>query len=717
MRIPAFRALLAVSLLLTSLSLISRSTIAQAARPSSEPPGGWQSSIIVDGLLDLTRGEWSLATERLDVDPRPTTSQSLWASFDAASLYLGWRGPRWGIEGTGYIYVGTGSGGTTTPWPGPDGAAPVAGKTLPFAADYVVYLTGSRAGVMHWDGAAWRDNGVGDAASGASGDTEIRLPWADLGTEVDAVNLRLLAFDDDHGRIISVFPTNQSVLGPWTSVYHWTNLSPRTIPNAGQPKGDHVSLSVTRPRASARVVGPGGASLWVLSIRNLDRVPVTGVTLDIGASQALTLEAIQGAPSQAAAERWSIPLGDLSPGSLAPITVTARVATEVATVEAVTVTAQVKTNAASGPVTLAKSQAILAVDNAPPVMKIDLPPGATMRSGRATVSGTASDMSGIGFIEVRVGDGPWRQPPTNVGGIFTTRRWSIGIDVPASGTFVVQARGHDIFGQTSEPVSSSVLVDNAPPVASLSLSRDVVKESTLTVSGVVVDPFPALGNIERVEVQVDDGPWQLASPPYLLLPVIPPLPPIGGRLWRYTWRVPTEEGVPHRVRARAVDAAGNVGPASAWTPFTVDTVRPTSTVTYPNAGSSVPEACLTLPAGNILMWGTAKDGWSLAGVQASMDGGRTWTDALVGPGAAALLARVLCSGAVAEKGDSTLWAASLAAPAGELALRSRAVDAAGNVEALKSPVRVQHVAAPPAEPYRLYLPVVSQRADPRGDPR
>lgn len=708
---------LVVALLLTTLLSLGRAQGAQAAHPAWTTADGWQSSIIVDGKLDVERGEWRLASERLDVDPRPTVSQSLWASFDAANLYLGWRGANWGVNGAGYIYIGVSPGGTTTPWSGPDGAAAVKGKSLPFPAGYLVYLTGPRARAMRWDGAAWRDGGAVDGVNGPNGDTELRLPWADLGASVGAVDLRLLAFDDDHGRIISVFPTNQSVLGPWASAYHWTNLAPTTVPNAGQPTGNHVSLNVATPRGAARVVGPGGASLWLLTIRNLDRVPVTDVTLDVGASPGLTLEAIQGAAGPAAAGRWTIPLGDLAPGARSPITVTARVAASVAAIDAVTVTAQVKANAPSGPVTLAQSQASLTVDNAPPVVKIALPAGATMRSGPATVSGTASDGSGIGFVEVRVGDGPWRQPPTSVGGIFTRLGWSIGIDAPSGGSFVVQARGHDIFGQTSAPVSAAVLVDNVPPIASISLSRNVVKDSTLIVSGTVVDPFPALGSIARVEAQVDDGPWQLAPPPYLFLPAIPPLPPLGARLWRYAWRVPTEEGVPHRVRTRATDAAGNVGPASAWTAFTVDTVRPTSTIAYPSAGGVVPEACLTLPAGHILMWGTARDGWSLAGVQASVDGGQTWTAALTGPEAAAFLARVLCAGAIAEKGEATLWAASLPAPAGELALRSRAVDRAGNAESLKPPLRVQHGGAPPAPPYRLYLPFAAQRADPHRGPQ
>ena len=46
--------------------------------------------------LTVARGEWKLASERLDVDPRPTQSQGLWASFDATNLYIGWRGAAWG---------------------------------------------------------------------------------------------------------------------------------------------------------------------------------------------------------------------------------------------------------------------------------------------------------------------------------------------------------------------------------------------------------------------------------------------------------------------------------------------------------------------------------------------------------------------------------------------------------------------------------------------
>ncbi|MFN8485854.1 MAG: FG-GAP-like repeat-containing protein [Anaerolineae bacterium] len=671
----------------------------------------WQSSIIVDGLMNVAGGEWRLATERLDVDPRPTRSQSLWASFDAASLYLGWRGARWGINGTGYVYLDTQPGGAATPWAGPEGAAAhaVAGKQLPFAADYVVVLQ-PQPGLWRWDGAAWQPETVGAVRAGPDGDTEMRLSWSTLGTSA-AADIRLLAFDAYQDRILSVFPTNQSVLGPWTSAYHWASVTPGTAPNAGQPTGDHVSLGVRRSRATPPLIGPGATATWILDISNLDRVAVTEVRLDLAASAPLTLEAIQGAPGAPAGGSWTIPLGDLPPGPRLPITVTARLAAGVTGIDAVTLTAQVRTNAPSGDVTLAQSRASLAVDNAPPQVRIDLPTGATMRTGPTTVSGVVRDESGVSFVEVRVGDGPWRAALGDLGGVFQVRNWRVGVEAPAGGSFVIQARAHDIFGQTSAPVSASVTVDNTPPQATLNLPSAVLRATSGVLVGTVTDPFPGAGAIQRVEVQIDDGEWRVAPAPYPLVSTTGAPP--STRAWRLPWRLPQEEGVPHRLRVRATDAAGNVGAPSARQTVTVDNVAPTSTLDYPLGGAAAPEACLRVAQGNILMWGTARDGWGVSRAQVSVDGGQTWTDALIGGAAADLLANTLCHDA-ASKADAgaTLWAAVVPAPPGPLALRARAIDRAGNVGALQPPLRIQHTEAPPARPYTLYFPTIKSGVEP-----
>jgi len=293
---------------------------------------------------------------------------------------------------------------------------------------------------------------------------------------------------------------------------------------------------------------------------------------------------------------------------------------------------------------------------------------------------------------VRVDNGPWRLAPADLGGTHTSLTWAIGIDAPAAGQFVVAARAQDSYGQVGQPVSATVTVDNVAPTASLSVSNPVLNGTSIVLGGTTNDPFPLAGTIDRVEVQIDDGAWQVAPAPYPLLVLLPPLPQPGLRTWHYTWRLPEEEGVQHRLRVRATDAAGNVGLASNPITVTVDSIDPTSTQSYPLAGASVPETCLAIPAGSILMWGTMSDGGGFGSEQVSVDGGQTWQNAQIGQAAATLLAQSLCQGAaLADQKSTTLWAAVLLAPYGEIALRSRAVDRAGNVEALKAPVRVQHV--------------------------
>ncbi len=673
----------------------------------------WQSSIQVNGFMDVPRGEWKLATERLDVDPRPTRSQGLWTSFDATHLYIGWRGAEWGVDGAGYIYLDTKAGGTKKSWAGPASAPSAArSQTLPFDADFVIFLQGSRSAVYQWMGSAWEEHDFGVARTGAEGDTEIALPWADLGGTLPTVDVRMLAFDDANGRIASIFPTNQSVLGPWTSAYRWTSITPTTVPNAGQPKGSHVTLAVANPRASSRVLGPNSAAPWTLNVTNVDRVPLTGLTLEISASNGATLQSIQGLPGQSPSDHWLIPLGDLAPGPRAPITVTAGLGSNVAGIDQVTVTATLKGASPSGDVILAQSSSSRSVDNQPPRVAINLPAGATLRSGRQIVTGSASDQTGVSFVEVRVNDGPWIVAPGDGGGISTNLGWKLGIDVPASGTFVVQARGHDTFGQVGEPVAVTVSVDNTPPQVAVSLTNfAALKGRIATISGTAYDPDPLTvhGGIATVEISIDGGPWQVVPGPYSTAGVLPQ--PGAPRLWRYNWKLPSEEGVLHTIRARATDPAGNVSSPSAPVTVVVDSIAPTSEIVYPRPGATVPSACQGLGPDQLLVWGYATDGWGVAEAQVSVDGGQTWADAQTGAAAAALLAGALCpdtAKADATRADGTLWAAKVSAPRGAVALRSRTIDKAGNVEPLKSPVRVQSITTPGQKSYILYFPYVTR---------
>ncbi|MFN8496876.1 MAG: hypothetical protein U0641_03400 [Anaerolineae bacterium] len=122
----------------------------------------------------------------------------------------------------------------------------------------------------------------------------------------------------------------------------------------------------------------------------------------------------------------------------------------------------------------------------------------------------------MSVVEARVGDGAWRAVPLPGGGVFQSQAWGIDIDAPASGSFVVQARAYDVFGQVSAPGSTSVTVDNTPPTATLTSAAPVRAASAELGrdSGGTRSPPP--GRLGASEVQVDDGEWRVAPAPYPL---------------------------------------------------------------------------------------------------------------------------------------------------------------------------------------------------------
>ena len=104
-----------------------------------------------------------------------------------------------------------------------------------------------------------------------------------------------------------------------------------------------------------------------------------------------------------------------------------------------------------------------------------------------------------------------------------------------------------------------------------------------------------------------------------------------------------------------------------------------------------PEAGAVLDDRNMLVWGLAADGWGVAEVDASLDGGTTWHAALLGDDARAMLASLGVPDVPPPDQLPTgmdVWAIQLEATNFHLAIRSRATDLAGNIEPLRAPVRV-----------------------------
>ena len=649
----------------------------------------WQSSIQVDGRMHVTGGEWRVETERMDMDPRPGKAQDLWLAFDEANVYLGWRGARWGIDGTGYVYIDAGPGGSTTPLSG--SGAP----GLPFEADAAIAISGDGATLYRLARTVWEEAPDGNLlfAYGAHGESETAVPWSALGRSAGQGPLALLAHASVHGAVKSVFPTDNSMRGPWRSAYSWTEVSPRTVPNAEQPEGHHARLKLDSREPRVLPVGPGSTVHYVVAVENLDHEALEGVTLVLTATEGLTFEQLDGGAGPEPGSRWELDLGDLQPGPRVPVEVTARLAGDPAGIQEVTVDATLVAVVEAAEPTLASGSVSHAVDSEGPIVQLYLPTkGATLRSGMHDVRGTASDGDGIGvaYVEVRAGTGEWARADGASG-------WVAQVEVPSEGTIDIAARAFDALGNEGDVQTVRVAVDNTPPHASVDEIGDVVRTGLLTVSGTARDGEPGGGPIARVEVQLDDGRWQAAR-------VAPTHDTDGSVRWNATLPLEVQEGIPHAVRARAVDQAGNVGVPTEARPFTVDNRPPRSVIDEPVAGATVRDG------GRLLIWGHVHDGWGIAQVGVSIDGGLTWHEAKLGAEAVRLLARGSAapeSGPTGQAGPNALylptlskhskinpgmqWAIQIEAPFGHLALRSRAIDRAGNAEALGLPVRIDHV--------------------------
>ncbi|MFN8482271.1 MAG: hypothetical protein U0768_04305 [Anaerolineae bacterium] len=663
------------------------------ARLASVPGPSWQSSIKVDGQINVAGGEWNASTEMLDRDPRIAPAHELWASFDGSAMYLGSRGARWPSVGRGYVYLDTVAGGTRSLWQPEGETALTAHYQLPFEADTLVVLDTAGSRVLRYDGSSWQLIQAPEVsiALGAQGDTEIRLPWSVLQTSVGASDVQLLAFGlAPNGTMpFTVFPTSNSLLGLWSDFYHWAGISPSTVPNAGQPQGYHVEMSVSSAPSTTSAVGPGQAIQYVVKVTNRDLEAHENAKLVLAASDGLQLQGLQGYPTPPAGQLWRIELGTLASGPLAPITATARLASDLSATGAVTLTALLETRTSPNQPTLALARLSHTVDPWRAAAQIDLAEGATMQSGRQVVRGTATaGPAGVGKVEVRVGDGAWQ---TARG----TTAWQVEIEAPAADQFVLAARASDPFGLVGDVTMRTVTADNTAPAASITMpSNLVVSGATGHLEGTARDPFPSGGVISRVETQVGGAAWRPA--------VIVGQPGADGTVaWRQSWTLPTEEGVQHVVRVRAVDAAGNVGPASDPLTLTIDNKGPQSSIVSPQSGATLPEAGQNVLPGEMLAWGYATDGWGVGGVEVSVDGGVTWHKAEVGQAAAELVGqygKAAQAGAVAE-----LWAIVLPAPVGEVMVNSRAIDRAGNVEGMKAPVRITQTHEPPI---RLWLPTI-----------
>ncbi|MCH8745721.1 MAG: hypothetical protein IIB31_08750, partial [Chloroflexi bacterium] len=175
---------------------------------------------------------------------------------------------------------------------------------------------------------------------------------------------------------------------------------------------------------------------------------------------------------------------------------------------------------------------INAVDTTPPTVSITSPAdGAVLTAGSVTVTGAASDDTGLSQVELRVGTGAWQQATG-------TSSWSSPVTL-TPGVNTVTARATDTAGNFTDTVITVTYnpADTTPPTVSITSPADgaVLTAGSVTVTGAASDDT----GLSQVELRVGTGAWQQAT---------------GTSSWSAP--VTLTPGV-NTVTARATDTAGN----------------------------------------------------------------------------------------------------------------------------------------------------------------
>lgn len=179
-----------------------------------------------------------------------------------------------------------------------------------------------------------------------------------------------------------------------------------------------------------------------------------------------------------------------------------------------------------------------------PEVQVESPAEGDVVRGQVNVTGNASH-SGlddeVDRVEVRVDNGSWREANG-------TDPWNLTWDTTlwASGDHQITARAwdeNDDANDTSAEATVNVTVNQAPNVTVERPREGRTVDGEVDVTGVADDREDG---IERVEVQVDDGPWQEA---------------VGTNRWTFNWNTSTVEDGNHTVTVRVHDG----GPAPAAT--------------------------------------------------------------------------------------------------------------------------------------------------------
>ncbi|MFH5186194.1 Ig-like domain-containing protein [Paenibacillus sp. TAB 01] len=320
--------------------------------------------------------------------------------------------------------------------------------------------------------------------------------------------------------------------------------------------------------AEARPVISGEAEPYAAVTLLLDTLPIDGLTADADGGWTYTPAAPLSDGPHSASAMAADAAGNASPASL-------------------TVSWKVDTQAPPSPVILSPAEGTATSGNNPIIS------GTAETSAEVTV---IIDGTEAGTVMAAGSGGGWSFTPA---------------DPLADGAHTIRAAAKDAAGNTSvESDTIHITVDTQAPG---------VPEVTFPASGTILNTGrPAIqgrseaGASIRITLDGTEADTALSD---------------DGGIWKYTPEAAWSEG-PHTFKAQAVDAAGNAGPLSEGTSFTVDTIAPPVPAVHQPAEGAVinrPKPAITGSAEASVTVNVYVDGAAAGRVHAADNGGWTYT--------------------------------------------------------------------------------------------
>ncbi|MFN8446201.1 MAG: dockerin type I domain-containing protein [Caldilineaceae bacterium] len=537
-------------------------------REYSVGPFYFDSAQTPDAIADLNHEDW-LDSGGKQVGQMSTAehgTQKLFAGWDASQLRLRWEGANLSSDGDLYLYLGTGSGGTTDLY-NPYG--PSQSGVLPFAANYLVRLSdGITPTLLAYSGSWITQTEVAALSNGTLND--VVLSFADLGISNPAgTTLKVLgvASTKDALNVWATLP-DKNLGQSWNQFIQFSSLGSGIVPSAGVWADAQLEAKVLASPA-AGVVGAGDSVSLTVAVQNVGSASLPQLSVNGSTSGGATLN---NAPQTA---------NNLPVSGTVELTLNGTINADGAIV-----------------LTLADSyHRAYQLTTLDYTVDLTPPSNVTVASsyanpGSNTAYGFAQDESSIRRFDLEVNGTLTACTPF---GFAYQCLWDAGSATEGS-SFSLRGKATDSYGNEAWSDVKSVQVDSTPPTLALSaasqtaLSDGRLSNAELGLTGSLTDTVAANsaqlcsdGNNCTAQAVLADGSWTLFAPT------------LG-------------DGVTTTLSIVGDDVAGNLSQPLTKTVL-VDSVAPVFGPTTINQGVFISNVAV------LLGYGTVSDGDGVAGVQ------------------------------------------------------------------------------------------------------